>query len=200
MRNFTCIVFCLLFSLHGEAQYSGGGEAYPQLVTHQGSLENFRAMRFGMFIHWGPVALMGEEISWSRGKQIPKEKYDNLYQEFNPELFDAAQWVGAARAAGMKYLVITSRHHDGFSLWESQYTQYDMAATPYGKGILQALANECQKQGIAFGFYYSICDWYHPDYPVEYPDPDYSLHETKGMSPEVKKQMERYVSFMQNQL
>ena len=200
MKQVTCIAICLLCALHGQAQYSGGGEAYPDLITHRQSLEEFRDMRFGMFIHWGPVALMGEEISWSRGKQIPRETYDNLYREFNPELFDAAQWVGAAREAGIKYMVITSRHHDGFSLWDSKFTTYDMAATPYGKGVLQALARECEKQGIAFGFYYSICDWYHPDYPVEYPDPDYSFNEEKNMDPAVKKQMDRYVGFMQNQL
>ncbi len=84
------------------------------------SLENFQDMRFGMFIHWGPVSLSGEESSWSRGREIPIEEYDLLYQQFNPVLFNAEEWVNAAQMAGMKYLVITTRHHDGFSLWDSQ--------------------------------------------------------------------------------
>ena len=75
-------------------------------------MANFQDMRFGMFIHWGPVSLRGEEISWSRGREIPIGEYDKLYKEFNPELFSAEQWVTAARTAGMKYLVITTRHHD----------------------------------------------------------------------------------------
>ena len=136
----TCLLVILFFTCHLPAQYSGGGEANPDLATHKEALKDFQDMRFGMFIHWGPVSLRGEEISWSRGREIPIEEYDQLYKEFNPELFDAAQWVGAAKAAGMKYLVITSRHHDGFSLWDSKYTDYDMASTPYGKGVLKALA------------------------------------------------------------
>lgn len=77
---------------------------------------------------------------------------DNLYKEFSPVLFNAVDWVLAAKNAGMKYIVITSRHHDGFCLWDSQYTEYDMAATPYGKGVLKALADECRKQGIEGGY------------------------------------------------
>jgi alpha-L-fucosidase len=157
-------------------------------------------MRFGMFIHWGPVALKGTEISWSRGREIPVEVYDNLYKEFNPELFNAADWVGTAKAAGMQYLIITSRHHDGFSLWDSEFTDYDMAATPYGKGILRELSAACKKQGIKFGTYYSICDWYRDDYPVDYPAPDYNFRESRNMDPATAEQMAHYITFMKNQL
>jgi len=190
----------LLFTLPLSGQYSGGGEAHPGLTTHAGALKEFQDMRFGMFIHWGPVTLRGEEISWSRGKQIPVNEYDQLYKEFNPEHFDASQWVGAAKAAGMKYLVITSRHHDGFSLWDSRYTDYDMASTPYGKGILKALSQECEKQGIRFGTYYSICDWYRPDYPVVYPDPDYNSNSEKVMDAATREKMDQYIAFIKNQL
>ncbi len=153
-----------------------------------------------MFIHWGPVSLRGEEISWSRGREIPIPEYDELYKEFNPGLFNAAEWVGAARMAGMKYLVITSRHHDGFSLWDSQYTDYDMGSTPYGKGILKELSEECTKQGIMFGTYYSICDWYRPDYPVKYPDPNYSFNEERSMDSATQVQFNQYLGFMINQM
>jgi alpha-L-fucosidase len=164
------------------------------------ALKEFQDMRFGMFIHWGPVALKGKEISWSRGREIPKDEYDRLYLKFNPELFSAADWVGAAKAAGMQYLIITSRHHDGFSLWDSEFTDYDMAATPYGKGILKELAAECEKQGIRFGTYYSICDWYREDYPVEYPSDDYSFHEPRSMDSATLARMDHYIIFMKNQL
>jgi len=197
------LFFMMLFAIglfEVEAQYSGGGEANPDLQTNEESLENFRDMRFGMFIHWGPVALKGEEISWSRGKQIPIDEYDNLYKKFNPEQFNATQWVETAKAAGMKYLVITSRHHDGFSLWDSEFTEYDMASTPYGKGILKELAAECEKAGIKFGTYYSICDWYRPDYPVIYPDPNYSFRKEQKLDAETQKQMDHYITFMKNQL
>ncbi len=189
-----------MMASYGHAQYSGGGELNPDLLTNQEALNEFQDMRFGMFIHWGPVALKGEEISWSRGREIPIDEYDNLYKEFNPELFNAASWVGTAKAAGMQYLIITSRHHDGFSLWDSEFTDYDMAATPYGRGILKELAEECEKQGIKFGTYYSICDWYRDDYPVDYPAPDYSFREERGMDSATQVQMEQYTTFMKNQL
>ena len=184
-----------------QTQLSGGGEANPNLKTNKEALKAFQDQRFGMFIHWGPVALRGEEISWSRGTKIPIEEYDNLYKEFNPVLFNAEEWVSAAKNAGMKYIILTSRHHDGFSLWDSQYTDYDMANTPYGKGIIKALADECKKQGIDLGFYYSICDWWHEDYPVQYPDPEYKFHTEQDIEdPEVKVKMDRYITFMKNQL
>jgi hypothetical protein len=83
-------------------------------------LDWWREARFGMFIHWGPVSLKGTEIGWSRGNQVPVEEYDNLYKKFNPTQFDADAWVRIARQAGMKYMVLTSKHHDGFCLWDSK--------------------------------------------------------------------------------
>ncbi|MDX2432506.1 MAG: alpha-L-fucosidase [Bacteroides sp.] len=200
MKNTTLAILCLLLTFQLNGQFSGGGEAYPDLKTNQESLDNFIDMRFGMFIHWGPVSLRGTEIGWSRGREIPIPEYDELYKEFNPELFNAAEWVGAAKMAGMKYLVITTRHHDGFSLWDSQYTDYDMGSTPYGKGVLKALSEECSKQGILFGTYYSICDWYRPDYPVVYPDPDYSFNEERSMDSATQVQFNQYLGFMINQM
>jgi alpha-L-fucosidase len=200
MKLFSSALLLVFLSLNAFPQYSGGGEANPDLSTNMKSLKEFQDMRFGMFIHWGPVALRGTEISWSRGREIPKAEYDRLYQDFNPEQFSAAQWVGAAKAAGMQYLIITSRHHDGFSLWDSKFTDYDMAATPYGKGILKELSEECARQGIRFGTYYSICDWYREDYPVEYPSDDYTFHEPREMDAATLAQMDQYIEFMKNQL
>ncbi|MCK5692765.1 MAG: alpha-L-fucosidase [Bacteroidales bacterium] len=200
MKHFFWTILLLLIPHYGQAQYSGGGEANPGLLTNVESLQEFQDMRFGMFIHWGPVSLKGTEISWSRGREIPIDEYDKLYLGFNPELYAAADWVGAAKAAGMQYIIITSRHHDGFSLWDSEYTDYDMAATPYGKGILKELAEECEKQGIKFGTYYSICDWYRDDYPVDYPAPDYSFNESRNMDSVTQVQMEQYITFMKKQL
>jgi len=84
-----------------------------EFTTNQELLHEFQDMKFGMFVHWGPVTLKGTEIGWSRGAQVPIEEYDNLYKEFNPTLFNADDWLQTARDAGMKYFIITSRHHDG---------------------------------------------------------------------------------------
>ncbi|NND05981.1 MAG: hypothetical protein HKN87_06355 [Saprospiraceae bacterium] len=183
------------------AQYSGGGESNPELTTHSDALRDFQDLRFGMFIHWGPVTLRGTEIGWSRGREVAIEEYDQLYIEFNPVLFDATSWVATAKEAGMKYMILTSRHHDGFSLWDSRYTDYDMGSTPYGRGVIQELADACKKQGIKFGVYYSICDWRHEDYPVKYPDPNYQFHVEREISDaESKVKMDRYILFIKNQL
>ena len=200
MKQTILIIALLLVCSQMKAQLSGGGEANPDLHTNQKALKKFMDNRFGMFIHWGPVTLRGEEIGWSRKRQIPAVDYDNLYKEFNPILFNAEEWVKIAKDAGMKYMVLTTRHHDGFSLWDSQFSDYDMANTPYGKGIVKSLADECKKQGLDFGIYYSILDWWHPDYPMTRTETTYERASDKPIAPEVKARLLRYEQFMRNQL
>ena len=132
--------------------------------------------RFGMFIHWGPVSLKGTEIGWSRGGErrgtggtgeIPVEVYDNLYKQFNPVQFNAQEWVAIAKDAGMKYLVFTTRHHDGFSMFDSALTDYKITNSPFGRDVVRELADACHEAGLRLGFYYSPPDWHHPDYRTE---------------------------------
>jgi alpha-L-fucosidase len=151
-------------------QVGGGGEAYPNLKTNAASLLKWQDMRFGLFIHWGPVTLRGTEIGWSRGTQVPVADYDSLCKEFNPVLFNAREWVAAAKSAGVKYLVITTKHHDGFSLWDSKQTDYDIMSTPFHRDVVKELSEECARQGIVFGTYYSILDWHHPYYTTRHGD------------------------------
>ena len=188
------LLFLLLFFLAGVVRaqsIGGGGEANPNLKTNFESLQNWQTMRFGMFIHWGPVTLRGTEIGWSRGREVPVKEYDNLYREFNPVLFDVKEWVAAAKAAGMKYLIITAKHHDGFCLWDSKYTDYDIMSTPFKRDVVKELAEECKLQGILFGTYYSIIDWHHPDYPIRHGD---DPRQVEGSD------MNRYIVYMKNQL
>jgi alpha-L-fucosidase len=148
--------------------------AQPKLIRQ------WQDMRFGMFVHWGPVSLKGTEIGWSRqgprrGRArggtgtIPMAEYDNLYQTFNPVKFDADEWIQIAKDAGMKYLVFTSKHHDGFSMFDTQQTDYKITSTdsPYGKDVCKQLADACHRHGLALGWYYSPRDWYHPDFATE---------------------------------
>lgn len=154
------------------------------------ALSRWQAMRFGLFVHWGPVSLKGTEIGWSRGREVPVAEYDQLYRRFNPSQFDAQQWVATAKAAGMKYLVITSKHHDGFCIWDSQHTNYDIAATPFRRDILRELSDACKQQEIMFCTYHSICDWYHPDYPLGSPG---------GKSAKANANMSHYVQYLHDQ-
>lgn len=132
----------------------------------------WKEARFGMFIHWGLYAVPAGEwqgttnhAEWIRTTaQIPLEKYDQFLGQFNPVKFNAQAWVQMAKDAGMKYIVITSKHHDGFALYDSEVSDYDVMATPFQRDILKELSEACREAGIKLSFYHSIMDWHHPDY------------------------------------
>jgi len=128
--------------------------------------------RFGMFIHWGPVSLEGTEISWSRSNTnpkcpnagpIPASIYDNLYKRFDPVKFDAKEWVRIAKEAGMKYMVLTAKHCDGFLLWDSKVSDYNIMHTPFKRDVCGELAKACHEAGMRIGWYFSPMDWKDPD-------------------------------------
>jgi len=132
--------------------------------------------RFGLFIHWGPVSLKETEISWSRANsnpkcpnkgEIPVEVYDNLYRRFNPTNFNAKEWVRLAKAAGTKYMVLTAKHCDGFLLWHSQASDYNIANTPFRRDICAELARAARKQDMRIGWYFSPMDWRDPDFRTD---------------------------------
>jgi len=144
------------------------------------AIEHWKDLRFGMFIHWGPVSIVGAEIGWSRGGErrgrpetqtgnVPVEVYDNLYRMFNPVKFNPDEWVQLAKDSGMKYLVFTSKHHDGFSEFDSELTGYKITSpqSPYRRDIVKQLSDACHRGGIEWGTYYSQVDWHHPDYRTE---------------------------------
>ena len=199
MKTLLIFLFCLIsFSDQILSQnLKGGGEANPSLLTNKKSLESWQDMRFGMFVHWGPVSLKGTEIGWSRGAAVSFEEYDSLYLSFNPLEFNAKEWVSLMKDAGMKYLIIVSKHHDGFVMWDTKTTDYNIMSTPYQHDIMLDLSEECERQGILFGTYYSICDWRHPDYPVEQNNPERKENANMGnyieyMKAQLKELVEKY--------
>ena len=127
-------------------------------------LQWFQDAKFGLFIHWGVYSMIGRE-EWARQLlQIPLREYQDYADNFNPVEFDPDGWAALVKEAGVKYVIITSKHHDGFSIFDSAFTDYDVMKAKYGKDILGPLAASCKKAGIPLGFYYSIMDWHHPDY------------------------------------
>ena len=169
-----CFAACWLSIFSGGWITAGYGKDY--LNADKQDIEAWREMKFGLFVHWGPVSLKGTEIGWSRGGErrgrtgtgsIPVEVYDNLYKQFNPVKFDADEWVQVAKDAGMRYLVFTSKHHDGFSMFDSKVTDYKITNSPFKRDVVRELADACHKAGLKLGYYYSPVDWYHPDYRTE---------------------------------
>lgn len=165
---------------------------------------------FGMFIHWGlyavPAGRYGEEKNHAEWIQetanIPVEEYEKYAKHFNPVKFNAKEWVQMAKDAGMKYIVITSKHHDGFCLWDSKVSGYDIIdRTSYGKDILKQLAKACEEEGMTLCFYYSIMDWHHPDaqglnHPDynygKVPNPNFSKYVEQYMKPQLKELLTNY--------
>ena len=145
-------------SVLGQAKYEPAPE---NLAARQW----FQDARFGLFVHWGVYSLLADGEWVMNQRKIPAKDYEKIAAFFNPTAFDPAEWVSLVKAAGMKYITITSKHHDGFAMWDSKVSDYDIVdRTPYKKDVLKMLADECHKQGIKLFFYHSHLDWHHPDY------------------------------------
>ena len=123
--------------------------------------------RFGMFIHWGLYALPARHEWIKKRERISDEEYQKYFEIFNPDLFRPAEWAKKAKAAGMKYAVITAKHHEGFCMFDSKFTDYDVMNTPYGKDIIKEWVEAFRAEGLKIGFYYSLLDWHHPQYTID---------------------------------
>jgi alpha-L-fucosidase len=142
-----------------------GLEEYTPAPENLRARDWFQDARFGLFIHWGVYSLLADGEWVMNNRKIPVADYEKLPAFFNPIAFDPAEWVAAAKAAGMKYITITSKHHDGFAMFDSKVTDWDIVdRTPYKKDVLKMLADECHRQGVKLFFYHSQLDWHHPDY------------------------------------
>ena len=127
--------------------------------------EWFMHDRFGMFIHWGLYAIPARG-EWVRStERLSVEDYEPFFKEFNPTLYDASAWAKMAKAAGMKYAVLTAKHHDGFCLFDSKLTDYKATNTPIGRDLVREFLDAFRAEGLKVGLYYSLLDWHHPDYP-----------------------------------
>ena len=149
---------------------------------------------FGLFIHWGLYAIPAwhEQIQWRRG--IKRNAYTKLQMKFNPMKFHPDEWIDIAQDAGMDHICITAKHHDGFCLWNTRYTDYNVIKTPYGKDIIDQLANTCARRNFPLGIYYSVVDWHHPNYPNQGRSHELIKGDTQD-SPNVNK----YIDYLKGQ-
>jgi len=161
MKQFSIALLCLFLSADIIAQ------TYTPAPENVKAREWFNDARFGLFIHWGPFSIpgTGEWVMNERG--ITVKNYTRLMDFFNPADFNAEQWVSMAKNAGMKYITLITRHHDGFSMWDTKYSDFNIINTPYKKDVVKMMADECHKQGIKLFLYYSLLDWRREDYPHE---------------------------------
>ena len=179
-------LFAFLFALSLFAQPS-----QPPLSETE-RLAWFKESKFGIFFHWGAYSVIGRH-EWARHRfQIPQAEYDKSAKQFNPVNFKAEEWVNIAQNAGAKYMVITSKHHDGFGIFRSKVSDYDMEITPYSGDPLKQLANASQRKGMRLGFYHSIMDWHHPDYRPR--------RDWESKTPNAGGNNGRYVDYMKAQI
>jgi alpha-L-fucosidase len=183
-RLLIIILLCCTFGLNAQT--------YVPAASNLAAREKFQDMKFGLFIHWGIYSEMGMGEWVMNEKHIPYKNYKRLADFFNPQSFNAHEWVQFAKNAGMKYITITSRHHDGFSMFGTKASPYNIVdATPYHKDPLMELAQECVKEGIELHIYYSLLDWGREDY-------SYGSAIVNGKP--VKGNWDSYISFMKTQL
>lgn len=161
-RRFGLFLFVLCLALTAGLQAQTG---YQPTKENLAMREWFQDAKFGLFVHWGVYSVLADGEWVMNNKKIPISEYEKLPARFNPIEFDPAEWVALVKAAGMKYITITSKHHDGFAMWDSKISAWNIVArTPYKKDVLKLLADECHKQGVKLFFYHSQLDWHHPDY------------------------------------
>ncbi|CAN5703515.1 alpha-L-fucosidase [soil metagenome] len=169
-------------------------QSYTPTPENLAARQQFQDDKFGMFIHWGASSVLGHGEWVMNNRNITVEEYGRLIHIFNPQNFDAKKLVSIAKAAGMKYITFITRHHDGFSNWDTKQSDWKITNTPYGKDALKQLADECQNQGMKLFCYYSLLDWYRSDYQYE------TGKTGKGTGRTKKSDWDSYIRFMKAQL
>lgn len=185
--------FLILF-IFISASFGLKAQHYTPTAANLAARKEFQDMKFGMFIHWGAFSVLSDGEWVMNNKNIKVEDYKRLKDIFNPTAFDAEKWVSAAKSAGMKYITFVTRHHDGFSNWDTKQSDWKITETPYGKDVVAQLAKECKKQGVKLFLYYSLLDWSRDDYA-------YSTGKTgQGTGRTKKGNWDDYIAFMKAQL
>lgn len=156
--------------------------------------------RFGMFIHWGLYAQAARHEWVKNRERITTDEYQKYFEIFNPDLFNPTDWAKKAKAAGMKYAVITSKHHEGFNMFDSKYTDYKVTNTPYGKDIIKEWVDAFRAEGLKIGFYYSLIDWHHPDYTIDRVHPQRANTKEEYDALNKGKNMDVYREYLKNQV
>ncbi len=155
--------------------------------------------RFGMFIHWGLYALPARHEWVKRREKLTDDEYRKYFDHFYPDLYDPREWALKAKEAGMKYVVLTAKHHEGFCLWDSKFTDYKATNTKWGKDLLEPYVEAFRAEGLRVGFYYSLLDWHHPEYTIDCHHPRYEDKEYVAEQ-NAKRDQSKYAKYMRDQV
>ncbi|HWB28487.1 MAG TPA: alpha-L-fucosidase [Chitinophagaceae bacterium] len=189
MKKIVVLFICFIASMNVFAQ-----QGYVPSTSNIEARKWFADARFGLFIHWGPFSIPGSGEWVMNDRNITVKNYTRLMDFFNPIEFNAHDWVAMAKNAGMKYITLITRHHDGFSMWDTKYSDFNIMNSPYHKDIVKMIADECHKQGIKLFLYYSLLDWRRDDYSY------WTGRTGQGTGRTVHGKWEDYIQFMKNQL
>lgn len=162
-----------------------------------GNTEWFVHDRFGMFIHWGIYAVAGRHEWVQSREKIPADVYARYADYFDPDLYDPAAWARMAREAGMRYAILTSKHHDGFAMWDTQLSDFKVTNTPAGRDVLREFVDAFRAEGLKIGFYHSVIDWHHPEYTLDSPHP---MRDRDAATFNEGRDMARYRQFLNGQV
>jgi alpha-L-fucosidase len=195
MRIAVVSILLLAFSLALPAK------AIPKQETEaqrEARMKWWTEARFGMFIHWGLYALPARHEWVKKQEEITEEDYQKYFAHFNPDLYNPKEWARLAKAAGMKYFVVTTKHHEGFCLWDTKYGDYKATKTPYGKDLIKPMVEAFRAEGLRVGFYHSLIDWHHPEYPVDSNHPMFDNLEFKKKA--ANRDVRKYAEYLHNQV
>jgi alpha-L-fucosidase len=156
--------------------------------------------RFGMFIHWGLYALPARHEWVKNMERMTNEQYQKYFDQFNPDMYNPKEWARMAKEAGMKYVVLTAKHHEGFCLFDSKFTDYKSTNTPFGRDIIKDYVEAFRAEGLKVGFYYSLIDWHHPDYTVDSNHPQRQNSDTAYARLNKGRDMNKYREYLKNQV
>jgi alpha-L-fucosidase len=186
--------YLLIFLLSCSITTTSHAQTYSPTPENLVARSEFQDAKFGLFIHWGVFSILGDAEWVMNNENIHVKDYTRLMHFFYPTQFDAHEWVSMAKNAGMKYITLITRHHDGFSMWNTKYSDFNIMNTPYHKDVVKMIADECHQQGIKLFLYYSLLDWRRDDYSW------WTGRTGQGTGRTVHGNWNDYIAFMKNQL
>jgi alpha-L-fucosidase len=200
MKTKTSVTILLLISMLLTSRFSLAQLPKETETQKAERMKWWTDARFGMFIHWGLYSLPARHEWVKNAERLTNDQYQKYFEMFNPDMWDPHEWAKMAKAAGMKYVVLTTKHHEGFCMFDSKFTDYKSTNTPYGKDIVKEYVEAFRAEGLKVGFYYSLLDWHHPDYTIDSYHPQRQTSDSAYARLNKGRDMSKYREYIKNQV